>query len=292
MLTQPLSLAKWLIPVGAGALFLYWWSEAASASSLMIVYFGRPSEIAHYVREEWKLIAIESAWCFATAIASLFLAGMLAVTMLAVGMLSDKLLSKIERIAALFQTIPTLIVVVVFLLIERGVFTSFNITPPIDGFCLIPVACSLVFAPLANGISAAKHAPISMKALLRMWHAKRFWRVFRIYLPYITTDILTGLRTSATWAVSAVLVAEGMINGAVGDSDTLGHALIQPSSNQPGETTTVIVISSILGFSVYYLALITQAILEKALYGKTAALQHAYPLQPSRRLSLYRRRAT
>ena len=266
--------------------FGYWWGYVSGEKSAIVLYFGRPYQIGSYVEEQWPALLLAGVNSFATAIASLVLAGATAMLLLAFGMMSDGRLARIERAAAFLQTIPTLVVVTVALLFEREFLTLIGFDASPDLFCIIPVALSLIFAPLVNGIGAVTRASVNIKAILRMWDAPPWWRVWRVYLPYAAAEVLTGLRASATWAVGAVLIAEGLVNGVSGDVLTLGHALIRPfSTNPPGQTPAVIIISVILGFAVYWVTAKAQQWIERVIYGRIALDHQSYPLQSrSRRL--------
>jgi hypothetical protein len=80
--------------------------------------------------------------------------------------------------------------------------------------------------------------------------------------------------------VGATLIAEGLLNGVNGDSNTLGHFLVRPFSSSvlPGRTPAVIVISTLLGFLVYFLFAVIQRYAEKRLRGEVAAAEAEYPL--------------
>ena len=141
------------------------------------------------------------------------------------------------------------------------------------------MAISLAFTPLINGVNALNRMPIDLKALMRIWSAPQFWRITNIYIPYILSDVLTGLRASSTWAVGAVLIGEGMVNGVSGDSVTLGHALISPfSANAPGKTPVVITVAILIGFYVYRLSGTFQSFIERKVYGKSSEQNSAYTL--------------
>jgi|GEM_PF-5816249 len=260
-----------------------WWAHLANGgpnNSQVVIYFGVPWDVVTYALGNWAHILYASMWCFFTAIISLLLAGAIAVALLIIGMRSDRRLARIERAVAVLQTVPTLIIVTVSLLIEREVLRVLGVRAPVDVFCIIPVALSLVFAPLVYGINGINQAPLVMKAMLRIWNAKPWWRIWRVYLPYITSDVMTGLRASATWALGAVLIAEGLMNGVDGDSQTLGRSLIRPfSGNQPGQTVAVIIVSIALGFLVYYVTKRLHEAMEQRLYGEPWANHQLYPLQ-------------
>jgi len=261
--------------------FLYAWNSSFSGNSALVVYFGRPWDVVRYLLfAPWELLTT-SVYCFLAASAALILAGILATALLVVGLFSDGRLRVIERLAAVSQTIPVLVIVTISLLIEKELFAVLRMRPSADWYCLLPVTLALMFPPLANGAEGIARMPIQLKALLRIWSAPSFWRIRRIYLPCAIPDILSGVRTSATWAVGAMLITEGLLNGVEGDTNTLGHSLLRPfsSSGHPGKTLTVILIATILGFAVYHLFVILQRLIETNLQGRTAMAEEAYPLQ-------------
>jgi ABC-type nitrate/sulfonate/bicarbonate transport system permease component len=204
----------------------------------------------------------------------------MAILLLMFGLFFKGGLRVIELLASSSQTIPFLVIVAIFLLIEKPLFRALSFTPRADVYCLLPVTLALVFPPLANGAEAIAQMPIQLKALSRRWNAPSSWRIRRIYLPCAINDILTGVRASATWAVGATLITEGLLNGVEGDSDTLGHALLRPfsSSAHPGKTPAVILIATILGFAVYYLFVVLQRRVDRRLRGITAGKERDFPL--------------
>jgi ABC-type nitrate/sulfonate/bicarbonate transport system permease component len=266
--------------VGVLLWFFYAWEVSFARECKIVIYFGRPRDVLNYVLSSWPDLCKESLRCFLTATASLVLAGVMAVLLLVLALSFNGGLRVIERLASTSQTIPFLVIVLLFLLTEKPLFKALRFIPPADVYCLLPVTLALVFPPLANGAEATAQMPIQLKALSRIWNAPTGWRIWRIYLPCAINDILTGVRTSATWAIGATLITEGLLNGVVGDSATLGHALFRPfsSSAPPGQTPAVIFIATILGFAVYYLFVVLQRCVDYRLRGVTAGKEHDYPL--------------
>ena len=150
-----------------------------------------------------------------------------------------------------------------------------------SSFFVLPVTVALMFPPLANGAGAIRRMPLQLRELLRIWGAPSLWKIRRVYLPLAIPDILTGVRASSTWAVGATLIAEGLLNGVSGDSNTLGHYLVRPfsSSASPGRTPAVILIATVLGFLVYLLFVGVQRYWESRLIGDTNPVEISLPLQ-------------
>jgi len=262
----------------------YWvfaWENRLTQSDFVVVYFGRPTDILGYLHLEWAALLSSIGGCVWVSIASLVLAGVLSVVLLTAGLLSEGGVKAIERIAAMSQTVPTLVIVTVSLLLETQLFAFLGIKPSTGWYCVVPVTIALMFPPLVNGAGAINRVPIELKAMLRLWDASRLSRVRRVYLPLVMPDILTGVRSSATWAVGATLIAEGLIHGVSGDADTLGHFLMRPfsTSQHAGRTPAAIIVATALGFTVYYLFVWLQAVIERRLYGDVAIAEIAYPLQ-------------
>jgi NitT/TauT family transport system permease protein len=276
--------ARVVLLLGAAILvllyFLHAWETSFRKDGEVVVYFGRPHEIATYFRSNWRDLLRAGSSCLVTATASLVLAGMSAIALLLFGLRSDQRLRVIEKCAAVSQTIPMLVIVTISLLVEQEIFKVFHLSASADWYCLVPVTLALMFPPLVNGVAAMARMPIQFKALFRIWNAPTFWRIWRIYLPFAIPDVLAGLRTSGTWAVGALLITEGLLNGVEGDSDTLGHFLLRPFSSGPaGRTPAAILVATALGFAVYYLFTIGGRIVEARLYGRTVMSEGAYPLQ-------------
>lgn len=260
--------------------FLHAWNFSFRQDNSIVVYFGRPIDILNYFSSNWRYLLWASIYCFFISSASLILAGVIAILLLTFGLRSNGVLRTVEQIAAVSQTIPVLVIVTVCLLIERQLVRTLEIELSAAWYCLLPVTIALLFPPLVNGIEAINRMPIQLKALFRIWNAPTFWRIQQVYLPSAIPDILTGVRTSATWAVGATLITEGLLNGVVGDTNTLGHALLRPfSSGSPGKTPSVAFVATVLGFAVYMLFDLIQCKIADHLVGKSAVAERDYPLQ-------------
>jgi len=264
------------------AVFLMWRWQRAPHNSLVVTYWGRPSDIVDYLR--WNAsaeLAGSIVLCLSTAVISLIVAGVLAVVLLMLGSLSATGLRIMERFAALSQTVPTLVIVTIFLLLERQLKTALHIKElPLMLYCLGPVTVSLLFPPLVNGADAITRLSIDLKSLLRLWGAPAWARTYRVYIPAAIPQILTGVRTSATWAVGATLLTEGLISAVEGDSSSLGHYLLRAfSEGTASRTTSVFIIATALAFFVYVLAMLGQRGLEMLMLGRTAITHADYPLQ-------------
>jgi ABC-type nitrate/sulfonate/bicarbonate transport system permease component len=254
--------------------------DGLSSNNPFVVYFGTPRDARIYAAANWQQLSQSAGKCLLTALLGLALAGILSTLLLSLGLLRHGWLTTIERLAAVSQTIPILVIVAFALIVETTVFHALNIAAPVTVYCIPPVTLGLLFPPLVNGADAVSRLPLELRALLRLWAAPIGWRVFRVYLPAAVPSILTGLRTSATWAISGTLIAEGLLNGVEGDSSTLGHFLVRPfSSGEPGRLPSVIAISTLLGFAVYYLFVLLQTVLERKLLGLAAEVEQSYPLQ-------------
>ena len=175
-----------------------------------------------YFAFDWRNLLCSAANCTLTAIISLILAFFVSILLLILGLLHDGWLAPVERLAAASQTIPVLVIVTIALIIERSIFQALGIEAPVMVYCLAPVTIGLLFPPLVYGADAVLCLPVEIKALLRLWNAPTGWRIFRVYLPVALPGVLTGIRASATWAIGATLIAEGLLNGVEGDSTTLG----------------------------------------------------------------------
>jgi len=275
------SVARVILPVLSAIVLLTWRWERAGQHSVIVTYWGRPSEVLQYLMESaWGELATSVLLCFQTAVVSLIAAGVLAVALLMAGALSSTGLRLIERFAALSQTIPTLVIVTIFLLLERQIATAFHLKPPLMLYCLGPVTVSLLFPPLVNGAEGIAQLPIDVKYLLRLWAAPRWVRIWRVYIPAALPYILTGVRTSATWAVGATLLTEGLLSAVEGISLSLGHILLRASSaGVAARATSVFIIATALALAVYGLAVLAQRMIERIVLGPTAMTQADYPLQ-------------
>jgi ABC-type nitrate/sulfonate/bicarbonate transport system permease component len=262
---------------------LYLWNRLP-ADSKIVVYFERPRTILDYLHTSGSDVFHASLWCFITAVASLVLASLIVFVFLMVGLYFDHGVQFIERLAATSQTVPFLVIVALSLLFEQSIFLSLNLRDLApDWYCLFPVTVSLAFTPFVNGVGAIRRLPVSLKQLLQIWDMQRFRRIWHIYLPYVLPDVLTGIRASATWAVSAVLITEALVNGVSTESHTLGRSLaLAFSTTTPGRTPTVLLVATVLGFLVYYLFDALQHLLELLLLGKIAEANEKYPLQSVR----------
>lgn len=256
------------------------WETSLLNDSPLVVYFGRPRNIIEYVSSNAAYLAWAAGNCFLSACLSLLLASLCAVLMLSIGLLRDGWLKRIEYIAASLQTVPFLVIVTVFLLAQRALFEAIEIHPSTTFYSIIPVALSLSFPPIVYGAKAIIRTQIQIKSLLRLWQAPVWWRIGHVYLPSAIPDILTGVRTSATWAVGATLISDGLVDGVEINARTLGHLLIRPFSSAPaGQTPTVVIVSTLLAFLVYYLVARIQFVIERWTFGTAVQSEEAYSLQ-------------
>jgi ABC-type nitrate/sulfonate/bicarbonate transport system permease component len=115
-----------------------------------------------------------------------------------------------------------------------------------------------------------------MKSMLRLWNPPVFWRITRVYIPNALPDILTGLRASATWAIGATLISEGLLNGIPGDTSTLGSFLVMPFNAPPGRTPTAIILSTALGFLVYFIFCFLESKIQLYLLGSAKQTERDY----------------
>ena len=257
--------------------FVWSWENAFTKSNELVVYFGRPSAIPAYIASNWNYLIWASFGSVRTAVLSLVLAGLLATLLLVIGLVGDGLLGKIESLAVWSQAVPFLVVVTVFFLAERILFKAVDWNPGTSIYSLVPVTISLVFPPLVYGAKGTMRLQVQIKSLLRLWQAPTFLRITRVYLPNALPDILTGLRVSATWAVGATLISDGLLDGVAMNERTLGHLLVRPFSTAPsGQTPTVIVIATLLAIGVYFLARRAQAFVEQKLNGDSVRIEEAY----------------
>lgn len=280
---RPLGLLLAVIAFVALLLLITWRDSSLPSSNPVIVYFGRPHDTLAYFSANWQDLGYRSLKCLFTAIVSLGLAGGVALLLLALGLLSDGWLAPIERLAAASQAVPILVIVTFALIIELSLFRSLELSASITIYCLGPVTLGLLFPPLVYGAEAVLRLSLEIKALLRLWDTPTHWRILHVYLPVALPSVLTGVRTSATWAVSATIITEGMLHGIDGDSSTLGHLLLRPfSSGAPGRTPAVIIVATVLGFAVYQLFVHLQGFIERWLLGTVVETEQSYPLQSRR----------
>jgi ABC-type nitrate/sulfonate/bicarbonate transport system permease component len=261
----------------AVGLLIYAWLCLASNNSNVVSYFGRPWDAWLYVMGNWKTLLRSSAMCLSVAAGSLVLAAFISLLLLAYGLYSPKRLPAIERFAAYLQTVPMFVVVTICLVIERELFKILEVKPTAYWYCVLPVTIALMFPPLANGAGAIRRTLLEVKQLLRLWDVPRVQRIRKVYLPLVLPDVLTGVRSSATWAVSATLVVEALLNGVAGQMDTLGHAFLGKTSAD--RLLSVVVVSSALGYLLYVAVASLQGVIERWLQGKAAEAADLYPLQ-------------
>jgi NitT/TauT family transport system permease protein len=273
--------AKYVLVGAASILFVWAWQSKFANDNDIVVYFGRPKLIASYIFSSGHELLMPAVWCFLVALGCLLLAATIVVALIVLGLSSNRRLAAIEHLGAVAQTIPVLVIVTLFLIGEREIAKLLGIQPSADWFCVLPVTVGLMFPPLVNGTSAILHMPLQVKALLRMWNAPKKWRTWKVYIPYAIPQILSGVRASATWAVGATLIAEGMLNGVSKSNNTLGYFLIRPYSSNNVRTTAVIIISSFLGYAVYWISGAIERYIQKRLLGQIDIDESGYPLQSS-----------
>jgi ABC-type nitrate/sulfonate/bicarbonate transport system permease component len=255
------------------------WGLVLSDDNSIVIYFGRPADVVGYLSTNWQHLAYASLSCLLTAVASLILAAFLTIVLLVIGLVRENWLSRVEWLAATSQTIPFLAIVIVFLLVERSVFELVDVAPITGVYSVAPVTISLIFPPLVYGAKSIIRTQIQVKSLLKIWNAPRWWRIAHVYIPSAIPDILTGLRASAAWAIGATLISDGLLVGIELDARTLGHLLTRPfSSSPPGQTPSIILISTVLAFAVYELFKLVQGNIERRILGSSAQTEEAHSL--------------
>lgn len=242
----------------------------------VLAHFGRPSEAVAQLWTVWPVVALRAIHTLAVSIAALTLSAALASSALVLGLLRPQELAILEQLTAYLQTVPIVVVVTVSFLIQRSLLGPQSDVPGY-AYALMPAAISLVFPPLANGIKAAHRITPEVKQMLRLWGIGRWRRVLQVYLPIVTPEVLTGIRSSATWAVGATLVVETMLNGVPGSSDTLGVMLV--GDGTPSLRLVAVAVSCALGYLVYATFVMLQGAIERRLHGQASEAIDNYPLQ-------------
>ena len=265
--------------LGAAGLFI-WWGYAEKDTAI-VVYFGRPSDIWNYTAQHWKSVLRGCAITTLIALVSLFISGALAVVFLAIGLLSERGLLLTGRLAAVSQTIPMLVVVLISYIVGESLVKGMGLDLSFVWYCFVPVSVALFFPPLAYGIKGVRDINSTMKGLLRIWNAPQGWRIRHVFLPGALPHILTGLRVSSTWAVAATLITEGLVFG-VGSDDkcSIGHWLMTPFSTTPvaGQTPTLLIVVTLLGFAVYCLMGLVEWFTLTRFLGIAAKKEREYPI--------------
>lgn len=270
----------WLCIFAVFSYAAWLWETSLGKDSIPVIYFGRPGDALAYTIKNYQYLFSASVNTLMVALFSLLFAFLITAILLAVGLLYDGWLRRVELVAAWSQVVPFLVIATITLLIERWIFARLSVEPGTGAYSLLPVTISLLFPPLVYGANGIIRMQIELKALLRLWNPPRLWRIRSVYFPVALPDILTGLRTSATWAVGATLISDGLIDGVATDQRTLGHLLMRPysSNNADGQVLAVIVISTSLALAVYLVVVWIQLYTEHYLHGSAADADKAFLL--------------
>jgi NitT/TauT family transport system substrate-binding protein len=94
----------------------------------------------------------------------------------------------------------------------------------------------------------------------------------------VLQEVLTGVRAGSSWAVGAVLIVEGLVNGTSTDSTTLGRKLMTASAPR-GQILAAVTISSLLAFATYLSFWWLQSRYERKHFGRLQSNHTMYPLQ-------------
>lgn len=260
-------------------ILLYCWQSILDVNSQIVIYFGRPGNVFDYVILNWDRIGKGAAVTTFVAFVSLALSGVVAVGFLAIGLSSEAKFRLVEHFAAISQTVPVLVTVTVFFILEKTLVKIIGLNLGFIWYCFIPVSVALFFPPLVYGIKGVRDIDSSMKGLLRIWGAPQGWRIKRIFLPEVLPHIMTGLRASSTWAVSATLITEGLVHGVVGSEYSIGKHLMRPFSGSvhPGQTLTLIIVATLLGLLVYLVTGRVQVYTQKRI-GSAREQERNYPI--------------
>jgi len=262
------------------AVLLFWWEKHLDNNHIFVVYFGRPSDVLSYTTQSWQKILKGSLSTTIIAFISLLMSAAMALLFLVIGLLSDRWLRQIEKFALISQTIPMLVIVAICYIIEKSIIGRAFLNIHFVWYCFVPVSIVLFFPPLVYGIKGIRDIDTDMKAMLRIWNAPKMWRIIKVYLPQALPHILTGLRVSASWAIVAALITEGLMFGVSNDQFSIGQSLIRPFSGSviKGQTLTLMIVATILGYFVYYVVGCIQSILQKKVFGIAAENEKNYPI--------------
>jgi len=260
---------------------LTYWQKYAGNESPTVVYFGRPSNIWEYTAQYWDSVLWGCVITTLVSLVSLFISGVLAVVFLVIGLMSERGLRLVERLAAVSQTIPMIVVVLILFIIEKSLVKAMGLDLLFVWYCFVPVSIALFFPPLAYGIKGVRDINSAMKGLLRIWNAPQRWRITRVFLPGAVPHILTGLRVSSTWAVAATLITEGFVFR-VGSDDkySIGRWLMTPfsGSSPAGQTATLLIVATLLGFLVYCAMSLVEWFILMRFLGIAAEKERQYPI--------------
>lgn len=205
-----------LLAVVCLGFFLWSWEQADS--SLLEVYFDRPSDAVNYIQREWGDLLLAMGGTLAVAGISLLLSLFCAWLALTISLLLPKARMGVESVAVVSQTVPMVVTVTLVLLTELIVFSALGWKPLIWVYAVAPVTVALSFPPVIAGFRAVKEIPLELKLLIDRISAPKRSKVKDVYLPHITPYLLDGMRVSSTWAIVATLITEGMIGPKLSDS--------------------------------------------------------------------------
>lgn len=117
-------------------------------------------------------------------------------------------------------------------------------------FSKIAMVVLMCFFPIfVNFSTGYKSITSNTYDLLYIYNAKKIFTIFRIILPLSTPYIFAGLKVSTTMAIMGAIIAEF-----VGAKDGLGKNLyLAPKNSQPELMICSIILTAILGWSLYKL---------------------------------------
>jgi NitT/TauT family transport system permease protein len=286
-------ITRLVIYAGIFLLLLGFWQYSLNEQGSIVVYFGRPKDAIIYLLNHWHGLLIGASITMVISTMSLVLSYLFAKWIIRVGLHSNESMLITERFAVFSQTVPMLVLVIVPYILLRQILGGlesldsnlirYTRDNPIAFvcYCVPPVTLSLFFPALLYGISSIGSFDLEMKALLRIWAAPQPWRIKRVYWPVAKPHVLTGIRVSSTWAVTAALISEGIASGSGGSLVTqysLGKNLMTFHSAQKGKLLTCVILAILLGYLVYYGTCRIQKLIENKHCGLAMQQEKKYPI--------------
>jgi len=204
-----------------------------------------PSDIVQALISHWNLLLIHTIQTVEEALIGLFLAVLLGVGVAILLFLFPRIRAAVYPLLVLSQTIP-IIALAPLLLIWFG-FDLFPKVIVVVLYCFFPIAIAVT-----DAVSAADQNAVDLLASMR---ASK-WQILRyVRLPFALPAFFSGLRISATYAITGAIVGEY-----VGAYRGLG-VFMQTSANSHA---TVLVFAALVVVAVISMALlILVSILEK-----------------------------
>lgn len=235
---------KWMLYILLSVLLLALWQYFGSHNQIVRLLLSSPTLIAQYFTENAADLLAATRTTLLEAVIGLAIATTFSFAVMILCFYKPQIMDFVLPLMVTSQVVP-LIVLAPFFIILMGIGLTSKIAMAAL-MCFFPI-----FVNFAQGYKSINN---NIHELMHIYNAPLEFKIKNVYFPLSMSSIMAGLKVSATLAVIGAIVAE--FNGAeVG----LGKNLFLSAKRlEPDLMMTSLILSTILGGSIYLAIIITE----------------------------------